>query len=119
MSALNGISAALDQDLAAMAELSRRIADQMGTAAAEAPEPTRVHGPRVSVTRTSGMVRDASPHTQQAHLADLVRRYTAKTPTSKRIAQRYRRVLADSRAVVVYAATGTRRSAGRSGHSSA
>ncbi|MEU0110930.1 MupA/Atu3671 family FMN-dependent luciferase-like monooxygenase [Streptomyces sp. NPDC006251] len=100
MSALNGISAALDQDLAAMAELSRRIADQMGTAAAEAPEPPRVHGPRVSVTRTSGMVRDASPHTQQAHLADLVRRYTAKTPTSKRIAQRYRRVLADSRAVV-------------------
>ncbi|CAL9326948.1 Glutamate-1-semialdehyde 2,1-aminomutase [Streptomyces sp. enrichment culture] len=100
MTGLNGISAALDRDLAAMAELSRRIADQMGTAAADAPEPPRVHGPRVSVTRTSGMVRDASPHSQQVHLADLVRRYTAKTPTSKRIAQRYRRVLADSRAVV-------------------
>ncbi|WP_435857490.1 MupA/Atu3671 family FMN-dependent luciferase-like monooxygenase [Streptomyces olindensis] len=83
-----------------MTELSRRIADQMGTPAPEAPEPPRVHGPRVSVTRTSGMVRGASPHSQQAHLADLVRRYTAKTPASKRIAQRYRRVLADSRAVV-------------------
>ncbi|MER8224320.1 MupA/Atu3671 family FMN-dependent luciferase-like monooxygenase [Streptomyces sp. NPDC094143] len=81
-----------------MAELSRRISEQMGAAAA--PETPRVHGPRVSVTRTSGMVRDASPHSQQEHLADLVRRYTAKTPTSKRIAQRHRRVLADSRAVV-------------------
>jgi natural product biosynthesis luciferase-like monooxygenase protein len=95
---LNGVSAALDRDLAAMAELSRRIDEQMGVAAA--PETPRVHGPRVSVTRTSGMVRDASPHSQQEHLADLVRRYTAKTPTSKRIAQRHRRVLADSRAVV-------------------
>ncbi|WP_190054308.1 non-ribosomal peptide synthetase [Streptomyces lomondensis] len=83
-----------------MTELSRRIAEQMGTPAAPAPEPPRVHGPRVSVTRTSGMVRDASPHSQQEHLDDLVRRYTARTPTSKRIAQRYRRVLADSRAVV-------------------
>ncbi|CAL9342402.1 Glutamate-1-semialdehyde 2,1-aminomutase [Streptomyces sp. enrichment culture] len=96
---LNGVSAALDRDLAAMAELSRRISEQMGTAA-PAPETPRVHGPRVSVTRTSGMVREASPQAQQEHLADLVRRYTAKTPTSKRIAQRYRRVLADSRAVV-------------------
>ncbi|MDT0386369.1 MupA/Atu3671 family FMN-dependent luciferase-like monooxygenase [Streptomyces dubilierae] len=83
-----------------MAELSRRISEQMGTTDAPAPETPRVHGPRVSVTRTSGMVRDASPHSQQEHLADLVRRYTARTPTSKRIAQRYRRVLADSRAVV-------------------
>ncbi|MGC5039830.1 MupA/Atu3671 family FMN-dependent luciferase-like monooxygenase [Streptomyces sp. DT190] len=97
---LSGVSAALERDLAAMADLSRRITEQMGAAAAPAPEPPRVHGPRVSVTRTSGMVRDASPHSQQEHLAGLVRRYTAKTPTSKRIAQRYRRVLADSRAVV-------------------
>ncbi|MFF8669996.1 MupA/Atu3671 family FMN-dependent luciferase-like monooxygenase [Streptomyces sp. NPDC015242] len=121
----NGVSAALDRDLAAMTELSRHITAQMGaatvptatvptasvptasvptatvpTADAPAPEAPRVHGPRVSVTRTSGMVRDASPHAQQEHLSDLVRRYTAKTPTSKRIAQRYRRVLADSRAVV-------------------
>ncbi|MFJ8630689.1 MupA/Atu3671 family FMN-dependent luciferase-like monooxygenase [Streptomyces sp. NPDC093568] len=119
MSGLHGISAALDRDLAVMNELSQRIAEQMGVDApaaepplvdaptaepphvdAPTPEPPRVHGPRVTVARASGMVRDASPQTQQAHLADLVRRYTARTPTSKRIAQRYRRVLADSRAVV-------------------
>ncbi|MEY9996790.1 iturin family lipopeptide synthetase A [Streptomyces sp. V4I8] len=100
MNGLNGISAALDQDLAAMTDLAQRIAEQMGGAAAPAPETPHVHGPRVTVARSSGMVRDVSPHTQQAHLADLVRRYTARTPTSKRIAQRYRRVLADSRAVV-------------------
>ncbi len=52
------------------------------------------------MARTSGMVRGGSPESQRAHLDDLVRRYTAKTPTSKRIAQRYRRVLADSRAAV-------------------
>ncbi|WP_139063684.1 MupA/Atu3671 family FMN-dependent luciferase-like monooxygenase, partial [Streptomyces zinciresistens] len=119
-----------------MADLSRRITEQMTTgtpaaptgtpaaptgtpaaptrapappAAASAPPagpplpptaPPRVHGPRVTVGRGSGMVRAASPLAQQEHLADLVRRYTARTPTSKRIAARYRRVLADSRAVV-------------------
>ncbi|MFE5890953.1 MupA/Atu3671 family FMN-dependent luciferase-like monooxygenase [Streptomyces sp. NPDC056462] len=88
-----------------MAELSQRIAEQMGGADAAVPEQRspqapRVHGPRVTVARTSGMVQDVSPDSQQEHLADLVRRYTAKTPTSKSIAQRYRRVLADSRAVV-------------------
>ncbi|WP_452672892.1 aspartate aminotransferase family protein, partial [Streptomyces albireticuli] len=100
-----------------MAELSRRIARQLGTP--ESPEaatpenpadtgssasqeagPQRSHGPRVSVARSSGMVRGASPRSQQEHLDDLVRRYTAKSPTSKSIAQRHRRVLADSRAVV-------------------
>ncbi|MFG2133721.1 MupA/Atu3671 family FMN-dependent luciferase-like monooxygenase [Streptomyces sp. NPDC048751] len=103
MTGLNGVSEALGRDLAAMEALSRRIAEQLGTeapAAAQPPEPQRAHGPRVTVPRGSGMVRDASPHSQQQHLDDLVRRYTAKTPTSKRIAQRYRRVLADSRAVV-------------------
>jgi natural product biosynthesis luciferase-like monooxygenase protein/amino acid adenylation domain-containing protein len=104
VSGLNGISAALDDDLAAMEELSQRIAEQMGAGTPgpeqRSPEPARVHGPRVSVARNSGMVRDASPHTQQTHLDDLVRRYTARTPTSKQLAQRYRRVLADSRAVV-------------------
>ncbi|MGW4173794.1 aminotransferase class III-fold pyridoxal phosphate-dependent enzyme, partial [Streptomyces chartreusis] len=86
-----------------MTELSQRIAEQMGRDVPpeqQTPEPPRVHGPRVTVERSSGMVRDASPQTQQEHLADLVRRYTARTPTSKSIAQRYRRVLADSRAVV-------------------
>ncbi|WP_246101802.1 MupA/Atu3671 family FMN-dependent luciferase-like monooxygenase [Streptomyces cyaneus] len=109
MTGLNGISAALDRDLAAMTELSQRIAEQMGTdlhvpeqpsLEEPSPEPPRIHGPRVTVARTSGMVRDASPRSQQEHLDDLVRRYTARTPTSKRIAQRHRRVLADSRAVV-------------------
>ena len=100
MTGLNGISAALDQDLAAMTELSQRIAEQMGTAAAPASQAPRAHGPRVTVAKSSGMVQAVSPHSQQEHLDDLVRRYTARTPTSKRIAQRYRRVLADSRAVV-------------------
>ncbi|MFE0700277.1 MupA/Atu3671 family FMN-dependent luciferase-like monooxygenase [Streptomyces sp. NPDC058872] len=105
MSALDAASAALDQDLAAMAELSRRITQQLAAPEPRAPEPlkpaeARVHGPRVSVTRSSGMVQGASPRSQQDHLDDLVRRYTAKTPTSKETAQRYRRVLADSRAVV-------------------
>ncbi|WP_435844903.1 MupA/Atu3671 family FMN-dependent luciferase-like monooxygenase [Streptomyces klenkii] len=130
MNGLDAASAALDQDLAAMAELSRRIAEQLGTgpagdspdttspgaeepaasgepavpagaaAAEQEAAPRRVHGPRVTVSRASGMVRGDGPRAQQEHLADLVRRYTAKTPTSKQLAQRYRRVLADSRAVV-------------------
>lgn len=105
MTGLHGISAELDQDLAAMAELSQRIAEQMGGADGSVPEQRsqqapRVHGPRVTVARNAGMVQDVSPDSQQEHLADLVRRYTARTPTSKSIAQRYRRVLADSRAVV-------------------
>ncbi|WP_425578041.1 aspartate aminotransferase family protein, partial [Streptomyces glaucus] len=86
-----------------MTELSQRITRQIdgGTPAQEPPaEPPRVHGPRVTVPHTAGMVQEASPHSQREHLDDLVRRYTAKTPTSKRLAQRYRRVLADSRAVV-------------------
>ncbi|KUL53483.1 non-ribosomal peptide synthetase [Streptomyces sp. NRRL S-1521] len=97
----SSVSAAVDADLAAMRELSRRIASQLGTpeAAPEAPRTTQ-HGPRLEVARGSGMVRGGSPESQRAHLDDLVRRYTAKTPTSKRIAQKYRRVLADSRAAV-------------------
>ncbi|WP_050515226.1 non-ribosomal peptide synthetase [Streptomyces rimosus] len=96
-----------------MADLSRQIAQRIEAAAgggnAEQPagreQPAadrrqRVHGPRVTVSRGSGMVGGAASGTQQAHLDDLVRRYTAKTGTSKEIAQRYRRVLADSRAVV-------------------
>ncbi|MFI7315438.1 MupA/Atu3671 family FMN-dependent luciferase-like monooxygenase [Streptomyces venezuelae] len=97
------VSAAVDQDLAAMAELSQRIARQIGGAPQEAeppaPRPAQ-HGPRLEVARGSGMIRGNASDTQRAHLDDLVRRYTAKTPTSKSIAQRYRRVLADSRAAV-------------------
>ncbi|MFI0908671.1 MupA/Atu3671 family FMN-dependent luciferase-like monooxygenase [Streptomyces sioyaensis] len=103
MTGLNGLSEALDRDLTAMAKLSQRIAEQLGAEApnAEQPaEPQRMHGPRVTIASTAGMVQDASPRSQQEHLDDLVRRYATRTPTSKRIAQRYRRVLADSRAVV-------------------
>ncbi|MFD9907830.1 MupA/Atu3671 family FMN-dependent luciferase-like monooxygenase [Streptomyces sp. NPDC059063] len=105
MTELGTVSAAVDQDLAAMAELSQRIAQQMGTAPdAPAPEnpqpPTTQHGPRMTVSRASGMVRGGASDRQRAHLDDLVARYTARTPTSKRVAQRYRRVLADSRAAV-------------------
>ncbi|GAA3491238.1 MupA/Atu3671 family FMN-dependent luciferase-like monooxygenase [Streptomyces cremeus] len=98
-----GASAAVDQDLAAMTELSQRISRQMGPPVAEEEQPSvraAQHGPRLEVARASGMVRGGASDAQRAHLEDLVRRYTAKTPTSKRIAQRYRRVLADSRAAV-------------------
>ncbi|MBM7442026.1 non-ribosomal peptide synthetase [Streptomyces sp. HB132] len=98
------VSAAVDEDLTAMAELSRRIASQMGAPDAGPEQATAArpaqHGPRPEVSRGSGMVRGGSPETQRAHLDDLVRRYNAKTPTSKQVAQRYRRVLADSRAAV-------------------
>ncbi|MFH8407112.1 MupA/Atu3671 family FMN-dependent luciferase-like monooxygenase [Streptomyces sp. NPDC018019] len=109
MTGLSAAAAAVDQDLAAMADLSRRVAQRIEAAtgsggAAEEQEPAterrRVHGPRVTVSRASGMVGGSASASQQAHLDDLVRRYTARTGTSKEIAQRYRRVLADSRAVV-------------------
>ncbi|WP_062213647.1 non-ribosomal peptide synthetase [Streptomyces sp. NBRC 109706] len=94
------LTAALDRDLAAMAGLARTIAEQLDTGTAEPAHPPRAHGPRVEITPDSGMVRAASPRTQQQHLDDLVRRYTARTAASKRLAQRHRRRLADSRAVV-------------------
>ncbi|MEW2624349.1 MupA/Atu3671 family FMN-dependent luciferase-like monooxygenase [Streptomyces sp. NPDC048106] len=108
MSDLDKLTASLDRDLAAMTDLAGHIAGQLGTPASAPPASqapsaspaAEVHGPRVTVAPGSGMVRDASPPSQRAHLDDLVRRFTAKTPTSKSIAARYRRVLADSRAVV-------------------
>ncbi|MEV4925828.1 MupA/Atu3671 family FMN-dependent luciferase-like monooxygenase [Streptomyces roseoverticillatus] len=149
MTGLDAASAALEQDLAAMTELSRRISEQIGGGPAGSPPagalpgtekpagtdrppvagdpvapgtppapeapaapsgaaaaaPRRVHGPRVTVSRGSGMVQGDASRAQQEHLAGLVRRYTAKTPTSKQLAQRYRRVLADSRAVVGFRST--------------
>ncbi|MEU2791680.1 MupA/Atu3671 family FMN-dependent luciferase-like monooxygenase [Streptomyces sp. NPDC007100] len=94
-----------------MADLARRVAQRIVAATPDEPAPPRdeqpaaerqqaVHGPRVTVPRGSGMVGGSASAAQQAHLDDLVRRYTARTATSKEIAQRYRRVLADSRAVV-------------------
>jgi iturin family lipopeptide synthetase A len=57
-------------------------------------------GPRPTVARNSGMTGGRLDETQRAHLDDLIVRYTARTKTSKQLAQRYRRPLADSRAVV-------------------
>ncbi|MEW1693224.1 MupA/Atu3671 family FMN-dependent luciferase-like monooxygenase [Streptomyces sp. NPDC091265] len=101
MNGQESVTAALDRDLAAMAGLARRITEQIdaGKAAEGTPQP-QAHGPRVVVAPDTGMVRDTSPRTQQEHLDDLVRRYTARTAASKELAQRHRRRLADSRAVV-------------------
>ncbi|MFF3767605.1 MupA/Atu3671 family FMN-dependent luciferase-like monooxygenase [Streptomyces sp. NPDC001922] len=77
-----------------------------GTAVAQPPAtepaaPARGQlGPRMTVSRTSGMASEGAGGSRRAHVDDLVRRYTARTPTSKKLADRYRRVLADSRAVV-------------------
>ncbi|MER5887627.1 MupA/Atu3671 family FMN-dependent luciferase-like monooxygenase [Streptomyces sp. NPDC001941] len=118
----------LDEKLAEMAALSRRIAEQMEQVAPQtaaqvppqsaarvapqvppqaAPAPADapaaapvVHGPRVTVPRASGMVGAGAEAGRRAHLDDLVGRFNARTPTSKDLAQRHRRVLADSRAVV-------------------
>lgn len=48
---------------------------------------------RVTEVRARGLRPE-----QQRHLEDLIKRYTAKTPQSKQLTQRYRPVLADSRA---------------------
>ncbi|MFB6818490.1 MupA/Atu3671 family FMN-dependent luciferase-like monooxygenase [Streptomyces sp. NPDC056347] len=115
MNGQENLTADLDRDLAAMAELTRSIAERIDTvdtgqngtgrngtghaAAPGTPQP-QAHGPRVVVAPDAGMVRATSPRTQQEHLDDLVRRYTARTAASKALAQRHRRRLADSRAVV-------------------
>jgi iturin family lipopeptide synthetase A len=93
-----------------MLALSKQISEQMaqvtGAAATPAVGPAaQIHGPRVSVDRESGMAAHADDTAQREHAADLVRRLTAKTPTSKDLAQRYRSVLADSRAVVGFRST--------------
>ncbi|MEU1087677.1 MupA/Atu3671 family FMN-dependent luciferase-like monooxygenase [Streptomyces sp. NPDC005576] len=129
-----GLTQELDQDLSAMAGLAERIAEQMAArlpAAAPADQPgtqppgeqpgtqppgeqpggqepadqPQAHGPRVVVAPGSGMVGRTASRGQQEHLDDLVRRYTARTATSKRLAQRHRRKLADSRAVVGFRAS--------------
>ena len=57
-------------------------------------------GPRPTIAKGTGMTGGRLDPAQREHLDDLVARYTARTRTSKEIAQRYRRPLADSRAVV-------------------
>ncbi|CAM5423961.1 putative protein OS=Streptomyces microflavus OX=1919 GN=Smic_01450 PE=4 SV=1 [Streptomyces microflavus] len=102
------ITASLDRDLTAMAQLADRITERMNARQAETGGGTgqpQVHGPRVEVAPDAGMVDATSPHSQQEHLDDLVRRYTARTAASRRLAQRHRRRLADSRAVVGFRRT--------------
>ncbi|WP_405550859.1 MupA/Atu3671 family FMN-dependent luciferase-like monooxygenase [Streptomyces microflavus] len=102
------ITASLDRDLTAMARLADRITERMNARQAATGGGTgqpQVHGPRVEVAPDAGMVDATSPHAQQEHLDDLVRRYTARTAASRRLAQRHRRRLADSRAVVGFRRT--------------
>ncbi|NEE58907.1 hypothetical protein G3M55_82035, partial [Streptomyces sp. SID8455] len=102
------ITASLDRDLTAMARLADRITERMNARQAATGGGTgqpQVHGPRVEVAPDAGMVDATSPHSQQEHLDDLVRRYTARTAASRRLAQRHRRRLADSRAVVGFRRT--------------
>jgi iturin family lipopeptide synthetase A len=109
----------------AMARQSQEIEAQLAAlrrrpATTDVERPA-VHGPRVTVSRSSGMAGGAASESQRAHVDDLVRRYVAKTRTSKEIAQRHRGVLADSRAVVGFR-TGTKEMlypvAGRRAHGS-
>ncbi|MFI6763069.1 MupA/Atu3671 family FMN-dependent luciferase-like monooxygenase [Micromonospora sp. NPDC050417] len=64
------------------------------------PAVAEPHGPRVTVAHDSGQAGSVSTTGQRDHLDDLRRQYVAKTRRSKEIAQHYRGVLADSRAVV-------------------
>ncbi|MEU2667434.1 MupA/Atu3671 family FMN-dependent luciferase-like monooxygenase [Streptomyces sp. NPDC007164] len=102
MNEQKSLTAALDRDLADMARLAQRITEQIGAgpAVAGGARQPQAHGPRVVIAPDAGMVRSTSPRTQQNHLDDLVRRYTARTAASRQLAQRHRRRLADSRAVV-------------------
>ncbi|HWM04017.1 MAG TPA: SDR family NAD(P)-dependent oxidoreductase, partial [Actinophytocola sp.] len=63
------------------------------------PEVTQL-GPVAAVPRASGLAGGRLDERQRTHLDDLITRYTQRTARSKEIAQRYRRRLADSRAVV-------------------
>ncbi|TCO60671.1 non-ribosomal peptide synthetase/type I polyketide synthase [Actinocrispum wychmicini] len=62
--------------------------------------PPLVAGKGNLVVPESATLRPGTRHTPVAHAEDLARRLVARTRGSKEIAQRYRRVLADSRAVV-------------------
>lgn len=86
------------------AALSRRLDEQLARARADtrAPVPSApvVHGPRVTLPHDSGMAGADATDAQRTHAADLARRLTERTRTSKELAQSRRSVLADSRAVV-------------------
>jgi natural product biosynthesis luciferase-like monooxygenase protein/amino acid adenylation domain-containing protein len=84
--------------VAGQIEIPQPVAAQQ-PAAAGLTEGTQL-GPRPTVGRSAGMTGGRLDLTQRAHLDELIARYTARTRTSKQLAQRYRRPLADSRAVV-------------------
>ncbi len=91
----------LQEMLRLSARISQQVADVTGeSAAAPAADTPRMHGPRVTVAVDSGMVAASTPADPARARRGPRRRYTARTRTSKEIAQRYRPVLADSRAVV-------------------
>lgn len=69
------------------------------TASSGSPGGAGQLGPR-PLGPVAGMSGGRLDDRQQAHLADLIRRYTAKTAASKRVTQQQRARLADSRAVV-------------------
>ena len=99
--------AVLREQLDLMDRLARLMAEQRAALTGTPPPPPAVRprpaqqlGPRAAIPRGAGMTAGRMDERQQAHLAALVERYTRKTATSKEIAQRYRRPLADSRAVV-------------------
>ncbi len=89
---------AMPQAVAPQPQLAPQAAPQ-AQPAPQSAEGTQL-GPRPTVARNSGMAGGRLTETQRAHLDDLVTRYTERTRTSKQLAQRYRRPLADSRAVV-------------------
>ncbi|MFJ2830014.1 MupA/Atu3671 family FMN-dependent luciferase-like monooxygenase [Streptomyces sp. NPDC087263] len=85
------------------AELSRKLTEQLAAArrpTAPSPAPPAVHGPHVTLPDGSGMLGDTANTRQRAHVAELGRRLSERTHTSKELAQSRRSVLADSRAVV-------------------
>ncbi|WP_079149666.1 MupA/Atu3671 family FMN-dependent luciferase-like monooxygenase [Streptomyces sp. EN27] len=102
-------AAAASEAVARAAELSRTLTDRIAAAraqiAAEASERERpaeasAHGPRLVVDAAGGMAGAGADEAQRAHTASLIRRFTERTRTSKRLAQHHRSVLADSRTVV-------------------
>jgi len=59
-----------------------------------------VHGPHVPTARDGGMTAGGLSQTQERHLSALIAEFNHRTAGSKRLAARFRPVLADSRAIV-------------------
>ncbi|WP_075264469.1 MupA/Atu3671 family FMN-dependent luciferase-like monooxygenase [Streptomyces sp. Tue 6075] len=107
---MSAATAGSAEAVARAAELSRVLTDRIAaaraqlTAAVPAGEPrpadASAHGPRLVVDAAGGMAGAGADDAQRAHTASLIRRFTARTRTSKELAQQHRSALADSRAVV-------------------